>query len=653
MILSADVYCQQSFDLYGVDKTAGDERFRLNSLEANTANFNTSRDWELSLVYGGILTGEAGFANDIFLLSMAKRVVQHYFYFRYTPGYKQEFVANSISTITSGEDSRTDILNTTISYQEKFGLGYSYDLTDNFTAGLTLRFYQQDFKQDNIEFVYGDSTTNTYTTNNQKNFWRGDIGFRYSPRGNLSLGLSTSNLVLLNENGGFDNNSGLELRTDKSVTASLYYQPVGMLNLALNYESTGSFGSGLFVARNIWGGKVTAGISVYHDKFQNPFINSLMPSIGFSSRLFNVSVLWLNYLSDRTKTKPITDLADNGIHNILNNQYSYDKILVNINFALSFTSEKLVKFIDLEIIKDIYPTLAEDYSNNPFAVASVLNISDETISVKPSSFIGELNTEIIYSPVVAIAAGDTADIRFYTIIDDRKNIETSRKIAQATFYLSTKSSEPDDEISKPVLINNNNSWDGNVSSLRYFMRRDYRYSIEYAKNVIGDYKSLLDTLDEHLQAFTKTRLLFNSFVQNIVYVSDPRSSVEYVQFPKETIERKGGDCDDLSVSFSALLESIGVQTAFIDYKEPDGISHVSLLVNTGISPGQASLITNNDKKYFIRTNSKKEDFIWIPIEVTSLTDFKTAWEIGSDKFYKEAVDRLGLAKGDVEIIDNY
>ena len=80
--------------------------------------------------------------------------------------------------------------------------------------------------------------------------------------------------------------------------------------------------------------------------------------------------------------------------------------------------------------------------------------------------------------------------------------------------------------------------------------------------------------------FEKTRILFDHFVKEMVYVADPRTNAEYVQFPDETIERKGGDCDDLSVCFSGIAESVGIQTAFVDYKSNDGISHVNLLINT-------------------------------------------------------------------------
>ena len=64
-------------------------------------------------------------------------------------------------------------------------------------------------------------------------------------------------------------------------------------------------------------------------------------------------------------------------------------------------------------------------------------------------------------------------------------------------------------------------------------------------------------------------------------------------------------------------------------------------------------ITQNDKKYFVRKSNVGREEIWIPIELTSLTNFNTAWEVASSKFNSEAIDGLGLAKGKVVIYDIY
>ena len=177
--------------------------------------------------------------------------------------------------------------------------------------------------------------------------------------------------------------------------------------------------------------------------------------------------------------------------------------------------------------------------------------------------------------------------------------------------------------------------------------------MNYAKGFLSSQKSILDTIPSALTVFYKSKILFNDFVKKLVYTSDPRATAEYVQFPKQTIELKGGDCDDLSVAYSSLLESVGIQTALVDYKGDGDIRHVNILVNTKLPPSQAKLITMNDSKYFIRKNEQENDEIWIPVETTLLTDFDEAWSAGVEKFNRDAIFELGIASGKVEIIDVY
>jgi len=116
---------------------------------------------------------------------------------------------------------------------------------------------------------------------------------------------------------------------------------------------------------------------------------------------------------------------------------------------------------------------------------------------------------------------------------------------------------------------------------------------------------------------------------------------------------KVGDCDDLAVAYCSFLESVGIQTALVDFKENGELRHVNVLFNTKLEPGNARLITNNDSKYFVRKSEQNKDEIWIPIETTSLTNFDEAWNIGVEKFNHEAIDDLGIASGKVEIVDVY
>jgi hypothetical protein len=319
---------------------------------------------------------------------------------------------------------------------------------------------------------------------------------------------------------------------------------------------------------------------------------------------------------------------------------------------ISSTAEKKAEFIGVEILRDIYPAFLDSYLDNPIAYGKVINLTDEPLTIKPSVKIEGMHTDKIQSPSAILNPGDTARIPYYILIPE--NYYPDKAIlSYADFYISTDAEEPDDHFQKAVLVNGINSWDGRVSNLRYFIKRDVDFSMSYSKKVLSTSKLLLDTIPAELSSFYKARLIFESFISNLVYTADPRATSEYVQFPNQTFELKGGDCDDLSVAYSSLLESVGIQTALVDYKSDGSLRHVCVLFNTGLTPNHAKLITANDNKYFLRANLDGKDEIWLPVETTSLTNFQEAWNIGAEKFNRDAISNLGIAKGKVEIIDIY
>ncbi len=646
MICNNKYIAQSSFDFYG-NSWNNNSSFRLNSLESNPANFTSGEDWELSVSYNSNLANKV--TNNIYLISLSKRLGSHYLYSRFTPGIKHSF------TFDSGTDIIQDTVvlqtKTKIEYTERFGFGYSVAFSKAVTTGFSFRYFSQELTQDTPFAIFSD-TLNAITTETEtakKVFWKGDIGLNISPSKYFAFSVHSNNLIVINDNAQFVDD--FEIKRKKLAVFGLSIRPVDNINLFGKVETNSSFNTGLNLNWEMLGGTVSVGSSIIHDKYQGPYIAGLIPFINYSNDFLSFTVTGIKYFEERDKVNPLSEFRSEGIHNIINNKYSDDKIWMNLNFTFSFKQEQKVKFIDVEIKKDIFPSLDEYYLNEPFAIGKVVNISDEKVTVKPSSMIKQLNDEVIYSPLVSIQSGDTAEVFFYTNINKINTVISKREISQANFYVTVQKEDPDDAFQKPILINQKNSWDGNVFNLKHFVKKDLDYSGNYAKQIINENRDLLNDVDPLLTNFKTVEVLFNNYVKNLTYVSDPRASYEWVQFPNETLQLKGGDCDDLSVCFSSMLEGVGIQTAFVDYKEQQGIRHVSLLINTKLKPLQALLITNNDRKYFVRTNQEGVDEIWIPLEMTSLTNFKEAWSVGAKKFYEEALETYGLAKGQIEIID--
>lgn len=132
------------------------------------------------------------------------------------------------------------------------------------------------------------------------------------------------------------------------------------------------------------------------------------------------------------------------------------------------------------------------------------------------------------------------------------------------------------------------------------------------------------------------RYLFEALgVMGVKYVKDPRSpyaklseqaeEVDYLRFPRETLQLKGGDCDDLTSLLAALYEAAGIPTYLLD-----GPGHITLLFDSGISEEEAAEIGLN-----VSDTVPCRDSVCIPLEVTKIgAEFVTAWSEGSVRFQK-------------------
>lgn len=85
---------------------------------------------------------------------------------------------------------------------------------------------------------------------------------------------------------------------------------------------------------------------------------------------------------------------------------------------------------------------------------------------------------------------------------------------------------------------------------------------------------------------------------------DPAFPVDYTQFPRETLRRRSGECDDLTTLIAAMLEGATVRTAILDYP-----GHLALMFDTG----------SNDLMDIGLPAERMIDYegtYWIPLEAT-------------------------------------
>ncbi len=144
------------------------------------------------------------------------------------------------------------------------------------------------------------------------------------------------------------------------------------------------------------------------------------------------------------------------------------------------------------------------------------------------------------------------------------------------------------------------------------------------------YKTFLSSLKTAAigKPLAKVALLYESVnALGMSYVPDSKTPyaevagkpdvLDYVAFPRETLSRKLGDCDDTTALMASLLESIGVETAIVDTP-----SHVFLMANLEENdPGLLGFPVERFVEY--------KGSYWVPVETTKFgRGFVDSWQAG-------------------------
>lgn len=122
-------------------------------------------------------------------------------------------------------------------------------------------------------------------------------------------------------------------------------------------------------------------------------------------------------------------------------------------------------------------------------------------------------------------------------------------------------------------------------------------------------------------------------VMGITYMQDPNNPyqqvskkaarVDFIQYPRDTLKRKAGDCDDLVVLYASILEGLGINTALLTYP-----GHIFLMFDASVGLDSRENFAFPPEDYVTLRKT-----IWIPVEVTLVGNaFNIAWKKGLDQY---------------------
>ena len=621
---------------------------------ANPAGLVHIRDWDLSVTtYTEPSYSQSGFVFQG--ISLGKRLFDGAAAaFRYAPGAHLRFVIPPVLLL--GDSNLPESADREIEYREPFTVGFGVALSKRVSAGIGIRNRQERVTDTRYQLIVRD--TIAYPVASQETFnqsvWLADLGVQWEPSARWGLAMVGRNLVRISSGDKNDILESFRLPDRIALEGGVSYTPMSDLALLVSASTTGMGGVG---AQWLPGSGFAVRGSVLANRAEKNAVSAFTAGIGWSYDVFDVDAAYLHFLSKGTHrgTSSLESFAVDDIVNLDLHPYSRDRVALSARAMFGRTRASLARIEGVTMTGGVYPAAREVFAYKPIGSVKVRNISAQPIHAKATFFVDRLMDAPTESQPVYLVPGGEAEIPLTAVFNDRIEQVTSLTIKEGDVFIhATPAEQYDDKAQARVVFHGRNAWDGDVNSLHYFVTPDDPAILKYSRDVLLDKRDSLAQVDGLLEQFTKARLLLASFTGRVQYVNDPRLTADYVQYPVETMNLRGGDCDDLAVCFASLLASVGIATAFVDVIPPGNPdqAHLFLLVDSGLEPRFGSAIAQNPKRYVVRRGTSGKDRVWIPVETTLIArGFEEAWSSGAQRYFDDVEIGLGLAHGWVRIVD--
>ncbi len=306
---------------------------------------------------------------------------------------------------------------------------------------------------------------------------------------------------------------------------------------------------------------------------------------------------------------------------------------LDTSFHLGGKKRPELKIRQVEILP-VFPVFFKYYDDNPLGKVVIRNeergtIRDVTVSLFVPQFMDSPKQCI---QIKEMKRDQEMEVPLYALFTENVlNITEGTKsqadiVVEYTFdkeRLAVKQSET-------MRLNDRNAmtWDDDRKTAAFVTAKDPTV-LRFAKQVAGLVRregapavedSLLVAMGLHeALALYGLRYVPDPTTPYIEY-SQNISAVDFLQFPNQTLQYRAGDCDDLSILYCALLEAVGIETAFVAVP-----GHIYIAFVLEVPPDRVSLRFSRPEDVIVA-----EGKAWIPLEVTSIDQgFMKAWDLAA------------------------
>jgi hypothetical protein len=305
-------------------------------------------------------------------------------------------------------------------------------------------------------------------------------------------------------------------------------------------------------------------------------------------------------------------------------------------FPGKLPAKGLVKITDAKLER-VFPVLFKYYDTHPLGSITLSNVGDRDVENLEVRL--EMAQELMYAPKVSarierLKKGESTNVDLFALFTDKvlESTEGTKVTAEVTVNYKVAGRDARDAETLTIEMYDRNAlrWDDDRKIAAFVTAKDDEVLIfaKAAAAVLGTAQR--QAVSANLQKGIVTLAALKEL--GVTYVVDPSSSyadlsakkggaVDYIQFPRQTLKLKAGDCDDLSAAYCALLEAIGVHTAFITVP-----GHIFTAFRLEMPAGEVRSAFRSTDELILRPDGST----WVPVETTVLKEgFLQAWTLGA------------------------
>ncbi len=331
---------------------------------------------------------------------------------------------------------------------------------------------------------------------------------------------------------------------------------------------------------------------------------------------------------------------------------------INIGLTTSYRfgaspEYKLNKHIDFKInMNPVFPAHANYYSSKHLGHVEIKNHLKYKINSVQAILMVEnyMNSPTQGQVINNIMPGSRVNVPVKAVFNQNINNTYSDKEISALLTMKYSVEEIDDKFEYEKVIHlhlmryNALTWDDTLK-LGCFITPTDPVINNYARKTVNSYNNLKENDSNYIpvENIKNAIAIWNSLSDyGVQYIKDPKgfaklqdfkTSVDTIQYPKEMLKSKTGDCDDFVVLYCSLLENMGVETALVTVPE-----HIFMMFNTGLTSTTLRTVFVNDNYLYVDDKNR----VWMPLETTMISQkatFYDAWIEGSKVFKKFYNDR--------------